>query len=144
MDQPIEDLINKLTLAEKATLLAGADMWRTVPIEHLGIPAIQVSDGPNGVRGADDESLGLREEAQHRTVLPSERRGHPSTGQLSAAATNASCTASSARSKSPSKRTSVAQTRPASASCRTTPAIALREASGGLRRAAWSRARSSH
>jgi beta-glucosidase len=54
MIQPIDDLINELTLAEKAALLAGADMWRTVPVERLGIPAIQVSDGPNGVRGRDD------------------------------------------------------------------------------------------
>jgi beta-glucosidase len=50
----IDDILNKMTLAEKASLLAGADMWHTVAIERLGIPAIQVSDGPNGVRGADD------------------------------------------------------------------------------------------
>lgn len=54
MNQPIDDLINELTLAEKATLLAGADMWCTQPVERLGIPAIQVSDGPNGARGRDD------------------------------------------------------------------------------------------
>ncbi len=54
MNQSIDDLINELTLAEKASLLAGADMWRTVPVDRLGIPAIQVSDGPNGVRGRDD------------------------------------------------------------------------------------------
>ncbi|MAU00447.1 MAG: glycosyl hydrolase [Anaerolineaceae bacterium] len=54
MNQPIDDLINELTLAEKATLLAGADMWCTLPLERLGIPAIQVSDGPNGARGRDD------------------------------------------------------------------------------------------
>ncbi len=40
-----------LTLAELASLLAGASMWTTVPIEHLGIPAIKVTDGPNGARG---------------------------------------------------------------------------------------------
>lgn len=54
MNQPIDDLINELTLAEKAAMLAGADMWCTLPVERLGIPAIQVSDGPNGVRGRDD------------------------------------------------------------------------------------------
>ncbi|MCA9976090.1 MAG: hypothetical protein KC413_10090, partial [Anaerolineales bacterium] len=54
MNQPIKDLISKLTLAEKAAMVAGADMWCTMPVERLGIPAIQVSDGPNGVRGRDD------------------------------------------------------------------------------------------
>jgi beta-glucosidase len=50
----IDDILNEMTLAEKVSLLAGADMWHTVAIERLNIPAIQVSDGPNGVRGADD------------------------------------------------------------------------------------------
>lgn len=54
MNQPIDDLLKELTLAEKAAMLAGADMWRTMPVERLGIPSIQVSDGPNGVRGMDD------------------------------------------------------------------------------------------
>jgi beta-glucosidase len=41
-----------LTLAEKVSLLAGESMWTTVSIERLGIPAMKVSDGPNGARGA--------------------------------------------------------------------------------------------
>lgn len=52
--EEIDTLLNELTLVEKAQLLAGADVWRTVPIERLGIEAVQVSDGPNGVRGRDD------------------------------------------------------------------------------------------
>ena len=54
MEEKINHLIENMTLAEKASLLAGADMWHTVPVERLGIPAMQVSDGPNGVRGSDD------------------------------------------------------------------------------------------
>ena len=46
-----------MTLEEKVSMLAGADMWTTVPVERLGIPAIKTTDGPNGARGAD-HSLG--------------------------------------------------------------------------------------
>ena len=59
MNTKIDTLLQQLTLAEKASLLAGGDMWHTVPVPRLGIPALQVSDGPNGVRGADD-NLGER------------------------------------------------------------------------------------
>jgi len=48
----IEALLKQMTLQEKISILAGADMWHTVPIDRLGIPAIKMSDGPNGARGA--------------------------------------------------------------------------------------------
>ena len=47
----IAALLSELTTEEKVRLLAGASMWQTEPIERLGIPAIKVSDGPNGARG---------------------------------------------------------------------------------------------
>ena len=47
----ITNLLHDLTLEEKVSLLAGASFWGTVPIPRLGIPAMKVSDGPNGVRG---------------------------------------------------------------------------------------------
>src|SRR5436853_7427472 len=47
----IEGLLGQLTLEEKVALLAGADTWHTVPVERLGIPALKMSDGPNGARG---------------------------------------------------------------------------------------------
>jgi len=51
MPADIDALLDSLTLEEQVSLLAGADFWTTVPIERLGIPAIKVSDGPNGARG---------------------------------------------------------------------------------------------
>ena len=52
MDGRIEQLVGDLTLEEKVSLLAGVDWWHTAAIERLGIPALKMSDGPAGVRGA--------------------------------------------------------------------------------------------
>src|SRR5512133_2889194 len=48
----IETLISKMTLDEKISMLAGADLWHSVAIPRLGIPQFKVTDGPNGARGA--------------------------------------------------------------------------------------------
>ena len=45
-----EELVRRMTLREKVSLLAGLDDWRTVPVERLGIPSITMTDGPHGVR----------------------------------------------------------------------------------------------
>jgi beta-glucosidase len=52
MVDKIENLIAQMTIEEKVSMLAGADEWHTVAIERLGIPAIKVTDGPNGARGS--------------------------------------------------------------------------------------------
>lgn len=51
MEERIEALLQQMTLEEKVSMLAGANLWYTVSIERLGIPAIKVTDGPNGARG---------------------------------------------------------------------------------------------
>src|SRR5262249_33114867 len=40
-----------LTLDERCRVLGGASAWFTHPVDRVGLPAIKMSDGPNGVRG---------------------------------------------------------------------------------------------
>ncbi len=54
--QRVEELLKKLTLAEKVSLLSGRDIWNTVPVERLGIPPITMTDGPHGVRATAPEA----------------------------------------------------------------------------------------
>ncbi len=48
----VDDLLAKMTIDEKISMLAGADLWHSVPVSRLGIPQFKMTDGPNGARGA--------------------------------------------------------------------------------------------
>ncbi len=52
MNEKIESLIAQMTLEERISMLAGANLWHTVPVKRLGIPTMKVTDGPIGARGA--------------------------------------------------------------------------------------------
>ncbi len=56
----INNLLSQMTLAEKVSLLAGTNMWYTVPIDRLGIPSLKMTDGPNGARGAGSLTGGVK------------------------------------------------------------------------------------
>ncbi|PVH72059.1 glycoside hydrolase family 3 protein [Cadophora sp. DSE1049] len=47
----VEDIISKLSLEEKVTLLSGAGRCAFAGVERLNIPKINTSDGPHGLRG---------------------------------------------------------------------------------------------
>ncbi len=56
-----QEVIEKLSIDEKCYLLSGRDFWSTYSVEEKGIPSINLSDGPHGIRkqeGAGDQ-LGL-------------------------------------------------------------------------------------
>jgi beta-glucosidase len=55
MEERIEELLKQMTLEEKISMLAGADLWHTTPVRRLGIPQIRVTDGPNGARGTEGD-----------------------------------------------------------------------------------------
>lgn len=44
------DLLPALTLAEKASLLSGDGDWWTQAVPRLGLPAVELGDGPHGLR----------------------------------------------------------------------------------------------
>ncbi|CAH0003812.1 unnamed protein product [Clonostachys byssicola] len=51
-DIKVDELLGKLTLEEKISLLAGGSAWVTKPIPEKGIPCVKTTDGPNGARGS--------------------------------------------------------------------------------------------
>ena len=45
-----QEIISKMTLEEKASMMSGQDTWRTKDYKKMGIPAMFLSDGPHGLR----------------------------------------------------------------------------------------------
>ena len=45
----IRQIVENMTLEEKAGMCSGGDFWHTQAVKRLDIPAVAVSDGPHGL-----------------------------------------------------------------------------------------------
>ncbi len=61
MELQYKDLIEQMSLEEKARLMSGKNTWSTVDYEKYNIPPMVMSDGPHGLRrqGGNGDQLGL-------------------------------------------------------------------------------------
>ena len=59
----IDNLIQQMTLEEKASLCSGQDFWHLKSIQRLRIPSIMVTDGPHGLRkqAGSSDHVGLND-----------------------------------------------------------------------------------
>ncbi|MGN6446350.1 glycoside hydrolase family 3 C-terminal domain-containing protein [Amnibacterium sp.] len=59
----VAEVLARLTLEEKASLLDGSDFWHTQGVERLGVPPVMVTDGPHGLRkqAAAADHVGLND-----------------------------------------------------------------------------------
>ncbi len=55
------DIVSKMSLEQKAKIVSGKDYWHMEGFEELGLPVIQLTDGPHGLRkqNPDDKTVGL-------------------------------------------------------------------------------------
>lgn len=61
----VKEILDQMTLEEKAGICSGLDFWHFKGVERLGVPALMVCDGPHGLRKQEDNAsadmLGINE-----------------------------------------------------------------------------------
>ena len=50
-------IVSQMTLEEKINYVAGYKGWYIMPVERLGLPAVRMADGPQGVRNKTKSTL---------------------------------------------------------------------------------------
>lgn len=55
MENEVKDMLEKMTLDEKAKFVSGADFWHTRELANLELPRVMMCDGPHGLRKQNGE-----------------------------------------------------------------------------------------
>ncbi|MBE6786278.1 MAG: glycosyl hydrolase [Ruminococcaceae bacterium] len=70
-EQKYLDILSKLTLDEKLSLLSGKTYWLTQEIDRLGVPSVWMSDGPHGMRKEKQTGgTNIMQESETSTCFP--------------------------------------------------------------------------
>lgn len=71
MEDLVKKVITQLSVAEKLSLLSGANFWETVTLKSIDLPPIVMNDGPFGVRKPKNNlGSGLNEDVFPSTAFP--------------------------------------------------------------------------
>ncbi|MDR3292597.1 MAG: glycoside hydrolase family 3 C-terminal domain-containing protein [Clostridiales bacterium] len=69
--QHIKQLVQELTLEEKAALGSGKSFWVSQEVDRLGIPSVMMTDGPHGIRKVDEtKKNNVMQESHKATCFP--------------------------------------------------------------------------
>ena len=73
MNADIPSIVASMTLAEKAAMVRGRDLWNTEAVKRLGVPSIRMTDGPHGVRlQAADAGIDDLHNTERATCFPAQ------------------------------------------------------------------------
>jgi len=62
--------ISKISLEKKCLFLSGSDNWHTRKLEEVNLEPIMMTDGPNGVRKCETDSMVIEAKTEPATVFP--------------------------------------------------------------------------
>lgn len=70
MEKEIREIIDRMSLEEKAALCSGRDFWHTEPVDKAGLPSVLLTDGPHGLRKQKGDFGGFSTDSHESTCFP--------------------------------------------------------------------------
>jgi Glycosyl hydrolase family 3 N terminal domain./Glycosyl hydrolase family 3 C terminal domain. len=65
-----KEIVDRLTLEEKASLCSGMDFWHTRAVDRLDLPSVLLTDGPHGLRKQKGQYEGFSTDSYESTCFP--------------------------------------------------------------------------